>query len=1326
MSVEGLNAVLNKEEVINTRHAHDFTERPKTIDDIYRAHLRTYIPMHSGANRDQQTVEGFTKRFISHVAERRVPRGYITADFGYGKTSTGLFVWGQASNSGQLVVPPFQLSALPDFLIATAGWMHYRLGQTKPSLQARAEEIYREAVSQSAEDVAAKYQMSIEAAQRLIEDRPQVQELSTTDLVRFFRAMTDLSLEAGFSGLIVIADEVQQYLEPQIKEGKGDPIGPLFDLIADLGGEPAPFGMLLIIPQKEIGVINDQRGDLIDRMRNYALDLKTIYDDGFPARLWRHLGKTFDFADDAPQIMREETLLSLAQIALRPDLANGPRTVINAFRRAIKRYIDSGMVSDQPYSPISLIEDFVSGDIAFDGEKRIQAVVSRSLEHPFVKERSEYEQAIKFAAAFPTHGATAALQQAFGLQDAFAELRDRLYGQVVHHVGSPTDPGIALFGLEQEQVEQNWLNAEILEFSRNFMETAANVKMRAMRGFKSLLKTIVFKGGWQARESYDSGTGYAAGISFEGAYAGFKREFPERLIHAYIVLDDERGQPVEGEFDVLVEFRLRRYLDLDEQARQSKTIPSSSDPSLNTAYLTLNLARRVPRGMNRAVEPLLTKVVAPERLTPLFLLAMHGYFDSRLELGRVDKAEQPFLTGNFMPALLESAALMLLDKSVAGVLDAAGAKLVETLVFTILRARYGTAYRTLMSITTWRDSMRTYANVLRRLDSPIQKQGVIPVEGTREQTMKLINLTATAFDTLASNYPDLIEIVTDFKKSRSGAVRFTLHPLETSIQEWLAASSNTITSSEQTLHRITEGEITTLAKRRGYKAAEVEQIIALMGERELIYHDKQGFVVERPSTNLTIEEVAAQIQLLNSFITLVKQSFPEATEIKSVEENATALNQMLRQLQGQRKQPDPKALALMDNKARNNLKLLDDTLRGRLQAVKTQSERIVKRYRTLKAPAAENLHPIEVDLPYLDDLEQVRRTLVEMCLQATITVQERQARIDEVTQHLIGGNYPQDTLPSVLAEVRVFDDEFDQLSADLAVLSTTVGAYSTWLRIASVHRTIIEKATKLGHDGIEIRTRLERLDNEIAARLSEDWQQGLSQGDTYERRFKALNDAIDEIENQANRKFQRLQDTFFAQLRSAHCPEEKLWSPIIFSQTEVQRVYDQLYTYAGRATIATVDHAEDAIQRLCSELRQKLASPNRERIADQANKLLGELTALTAKLPYPKANEPQTIREFDGQLSADFYQLIAEVKKVWEEVQFYQKQIDKLNIAVVDLTLSPLENTIIDRTRNDELVDLAAIWAFLDQSNPDQIWLAVRSLWEKGLIRIRFEKTFGK
>jgi hypothetical protein len=725
--------------------------------------------------------------------------------------------------------------------------------------------------------------------------------------------------------------------------------------------------------------------------------------------------------------------------------------------------------------------------------------------------------------------------------------------------------------------------------------------------------------------------------------------------------------------------------------------------------------------MNRAVEPLLTKVVAPERLTPLFLLAMHGYFENRLELGRVDKAEQPFLIGNFMPALLDSAALMLLDKPVAGVLDATGAKLIETMVFNLLRARYGIEYRTLMAISTWRDSMRTYANIIKRLESTVQKQGIIPVEGTRDQTMKLVNLPATTFDTIASNFPDLIEIVTDFKRAKIGSVRFRLHPLESSILDWLTTSTDTITSDNQVLHRLSASYIVAEAKRQGYKSAEVEQIIIVMNERELVYQDQYRFVVERPSITVSVEEVAIQVELLIAQLELVQNTFPEATELRTVNEDANALNQMLRQMQGQRKPPDPKTLALIDTRTRSNLKLLAEALHSRLEALKVQVNRIVKRYYTLNAPSVETLHVIETESPYSELLEQACNALSDTCSQVAITVREYQDRSDIIAQRLNIGNYPQDALPEIVADVHVLDEQFDQMAADLTSLSTLVSAYSVWPRIVLLRKTLSEQIIQLGREGNNMSNRLEQLDREIAASFARDWQAGLSQGDTYERRLNSLLEVVDEIEKRASRQFQQLQSAFLSCLRSVNCPEEKLWSPIVFSQAEIQRVYEQLYSYAGRATIGAVDHAENMIQRLCSELRQMSASPDRELIADRIKVLLGELVKLTTDLPYTSANNPQTVREFDGSQGV-FLQTIDALQNIWGTIDTYRNLVIELNVDAPQIHLAPLEEEIASHLRSDALTDLGIVWGYLESLSADAVWSALRTLWEKGVIQIGIRK----
>src|SRR5690606_25030551 len=139
-----------------------------------------------------------------------------------------------------------------------------------------------------------------------------------------------------------------------------------------------PFGFLMIITSKELGVINDQRGDLIDRMRGNTLDLRAIYDRDFPVRLWFRFAETLDFEQIASQIVDDFTLEGLGQIASRQDLSNGPRTVINAFRRIARRALDL-QSNITPYTPIDLIDDFLNNNIAFDARKTLQEATNRAL-----------------------------------------------------------------------------------------------------------------------------------------------------------------------------------------------------------------------------------------------------------------------------------------------------------------------------------------------------------------------------------------------------------------------------------------------------------------------------------------------------------------------------------------------------------------------------------------------------------------------------------------------------------------------------------------------------------------------------------------------------------------------------------------------------------------------------------------------------------------------------------------------------------------------------------------------------------------------------------
>ena len=44
MSLEGLQAVLDKEDIVETQRAVDFLERPEFVDEAYKRHVRPYVP----------------------------------------------------------------------------------------------------------------------------------------------------------------------------------------------------------------------------------------------------------------------------------------------------------------------------------------------------------------------------------------------------------------------------------------------------------------------------------------------------------------------------------------------------------------------------------------------------------------------------------------------------------------------------------------------------------------------------------------------------------------------------------------------------------------------------------------------------------------------------------------------------------------------------------------------------------------------------------------------------------------------------------------------------------------------------------------------------------------------------------------------------------------------------------------------------------------------------------------------------------------------------------------------------------------------------------
>src|SRR5689334_11014209 len=111
MAIEGLQVILDKAAVVPTPTADRLVTAPEAVEAAFLHHVRSYVPFSraSGAEdgTDSISIADYEKRLIEKVKTKKAPKGYITADFGYGKTSTALYIWDRCRQAGLLAVPPF-------------------------------------------------------------------------------------------------------------------------------------------------------------------------------------------------------------------------------------------------------------------------------------------------------------------------------------------------------------------------------------------------------------------------------------------------------------------------------------------------------------------------------------------------------------------------------------------------------------------------------------------------------------------------------------------------------------------------------------------------------------------------------------------------------------------------------------------------------------------------------------------------------------------------------------------------------------------------------------------------------------------------------------------------------------------------------------------------------------------------------------------------------------------------------------------------------------------------------------------------------------------
>jgi len=1341
MNLEGLNAILTKEEVVATQTAEALLERPREVDDAYKAHVRTYVPLHTGRGESRLSVEEFSRRLIHQVKEKLAPRGYLTADYGYGKTSTALYLWSQAQQANLVAVPPFQLTRLPSLIVATYGWMNYVLSLSRPGLCDKAKAIYDSFAERSLQHMADESNADLNILRQWLRDGRLTLDLTAPDYIHFFERMTALAHEAGFEGLLVLADEIQQYIEPEVKSGAKDPIAPLFNVVQGLATrrKHLAFGLILVIPRKELSVIVDQRGDFVDRMRGLTLDLGAIYDQTFPARLWERLAKEFQFAEYTEAMVQPETLAALGQISVRDDLSNGPRTVVNAFRRIARRYLERPEAG--PYSPIDLVDDFLGGAIRFDGVKRLQEVTTRALGHGLVRNHPDREQAVKLAAAFPEEGATRKIQGK--LASAFDDLFQSGGGELVIRVGDVSDPGFTLLGLERGEVKTDWLTLTVREFSRTYYESAEKTTQRAVESFLDLLTSHVFRSGqWKVIDRLKSRMTQNAGLVLEGAFPSAARRFPERRVHVRVLVEDEPIKDANPLGEIILEFRLRRYLDWDEETRRHHVEPVELDPEIHTARFTLNLMSRSGMGVSRELDEAIGKIVSPFKLTPLLLLTLHEVLNEKRRARQIPKTDDQLIEYQFQPTLLDNALVELLRPEVGAAFDAAGARLVEIVVSQLLEARYGDDYHSLIAVGNWQSSIKKYINALHRLPSLPEKQGQMNVEGLKEDIAGYFPLSHTALDSFMANFPELIELVRDFPTRRqaeegaTGAVRFRLHPLEAQIRAWLQASPDTTTvksaGKTHTLHRLPIGQVYSQATELGYKDEEVDILLEVMEARGLIERDRRGNLREALRQAPSVDEVADLVSELQANVNHLQTAFPQAKEFRRLAEEVKKYTAKVEQL---RETAEEATLISLRRTVTTRLRDVRVAAEDRQAELREKSASQLRRLPGLDAQCRSTLETQVAGVKYADQVNNLRIRLLRAYTRFSTQVNELRRRLEAIERVLANEDLPLADLAKEAITLHGLDQDISAIHKSGEKLNEQYRQFTEWCRLVEDGARLFDELQRLGDPAADLMYAFEKLSQDIRGDISAHAFDALPNVTTYASRLNELRTQARRLRDQAVETFNNLQNRYRDEfVRTIGYPRDRLWDPLIYSTLDPVSIYQQLYSRVSDALTDVVNQMQRLRSNYLSRTRTLLNTPrltdltSRERacVEQRGRELETQLSQVGDELARIKerAADPDAVRDFPAESDGGAFRvLLTELKSLYEQLDDARRGLDAITIVLRKQALSSEEAAVwkaLEKASSvDGFVDLVDLRAEARKIDDKALWPALRGLWEKQRVQIQ-------
>ena len=521
-----LEHIIKKDPLITTPSAQDIADSPESWEARFKFHVSTYFTI--------SEVERKWKKILKNLLDGQSTTGLIYADTGYGKTSTGASLWSLTEEEGIVTVPPFIWNSLSDMLTATHGWVCYRLQHTRPELVSNLQQKYQAVVAVDekilAQQIVHEDELTLEQALRTItrlkSEGRLLDALSPRQLLVYLRSATEILLDSGYKGLLILPDEFELFRKnPDTAQNFDQLKNFIFGVHSE---KDLPIGCVALTYRQTFADIDLTAPHILARFNKpegSLIDLERFYGHTeFARNLWENLSASCSLSDSEIKAIDEDVLDALGQFLRHTrsrELMSGPRSVVATFNRAARHSTEN----NRSYSLFDFCEDYLSGHISFSGQHTAAGQVYTQIMALSLINSETRRNIVKLLCVHP-EGVPGKLFQEHGISDSDRRtVIDQLLGQ--HVVRKATGPTLTCYA------EGDGLDplAEILkQLKVQFNPANPEFHQGAVRAFENHVFPEIFtkrsgRDGWIEEASNNWGTYCSRDLK-----GSVLREYPERTL----------------------------------------------------------------------------------------------------------------------------------------------------------------------------------------------------------------------------------------------------------------------------------------------------------------------------------------------------------------------------------------------------------------------------------------------------------------------------------------------------------------------------------------------------------------------------------------------------------------------------------------------------------------------------------------------------------------------------------------------------------------------------------------------------------------------------